>query len=160
MKHLLIELAALSMVGCAHAGPPVDLSPPPEALVPPPRPTIHHLRHYPTPPHPVARPVVPHPRPRVRVVPVRPQAPQEAPLDAVSPPTFDQRFDAVPFPQAEVRNVAPGVTGAPVEAPAPARLVPVSNEDAHRLDVALKILAGVLGMGFVAVLVGHRRNGH
>jgi hypothetical protein len=159
MKHLLPALAALSMVGCAHAGPPVDLSPPQEALAPPQRPTIHHLRHYPTPPHPVARPAEHRPHWTVREVPVHPLPPQEPPLAAEWPPAkvrplsnFDQRWLGSP----PIRDVAPGVTGAPqVVAPSVS-----SNVDANRLSVALKLLAAVLGMGVVAAFVGHRRNGH
>lgn len=125
MKALLSALtAALLLAGCAHAGSPVDLSPP---AAPPPR--VHHLPHPATPPHPVARPVVPHPKRVAHSVPLPPTPPTAAPLTPQAP--FDDRW----MPQGH-KGVQQAAQVAEV----------VSSADVwqHRLNVALSFLAGIL----------------
>jgi hypothetical protein len=136
MKALLSALtAALILAGCAHAGPPVDLSPTP---APPPR--VYHAPHQVAPPHPVARPVVPHPKKVAHVVPLPPTPPTVAPLGPQAP--FDDRW----MPQ------GPKVVQQAVE------VVELRSVWQRRLNVALSFLAGILLLTGVSMWWRGRRS--
>jgi hypothetical protein len=134
MKKFLL-LAALALAGCAHANPPVDLSPP---AAPPPR--AYHSPHRVAPPHPVARPVVPLPRPRVHVVPVHPVPPTVAPLTPQAP--FDDRWSPV------IRDVAPVVVTA----------APTAEETLAKRWHAVELFLGACAAMLVtSIILGHRK---
>lgn len=138
MKILLSALCALALVGCAHAGSPVDLIPPP---APPPR--VYHAPHQVTPPHPVARPVVPHPKKVAHSVPLPPTPPTAAPLTPQAP--FDDRW----MPQ--------GPKGVQ-QAAQVAEVVHMADVWQHRLNVALSFLGGILLLTGVSMWWRGRRS--
>lgn len=137
-----IALLALLLTGCAHAGAPVDLSPP---AAPPPPQAHHHQTHTPAPPHPVARPAEHRPHRVVREVPGHPVTPPVAPLTPQAP--FDDRWSPA------IRDVAPGNTGAPVVVTA----APTAEETLAKRWHAVELFLGACAAMLVtSIILGHR----